>query len=159
MQPVFLNRYAELRFYQRSCLLSISIDPDSSFHLKMWCIFLRNVLYNYDVFDILIAGSLVVPWRYGMDDYAPDVINSFQWLPSYGRSNDEMKAHLDFWYDQVFRKEEYRRYFGLEQSRKDLLLDVRSSKWPYMFFAFKLVFPNATSTDFLLSYKIFKKSL
>ena len=59
-------------------------------------------MYNYEVYDELFSGTLVVPWRCIGDDYSPEIISLFEWKTSYGKCKDEMLAHLDFWYDQVF---------------------------------------------------------
>ena len=67
----------------------------------MWCLFLRNVLYNNVVYSELIGGSLILPWR--CTDYYPiEIIQSFLWKPIYGRCSDELLAYMDFWYEQYF---------------------------------------------------------
>jgi len=91
----------ELRIDQLFCLYNLYNDPDISFHLKMWCLFLRNVLYNNVVYSELIGGSLILPWR--CTDYYPiEIIQSFIWKPVYGRCSDELLAYMDFWYEQYF---------------------------------------------------------
>jgi hypothetical protein len=91
----------QLRVDQLFCLSNLYNDPQTSFHLKMWCLFQRNVLYNNIVYSELIGGCLILPWRC-KDHYPIEIIQSFLWKPVYGRTPDDLLAYMDFWYDQYF---------------------------------------------------------
>ena len=62
-------------------------------------------MMNFIVFSALFGGDLILPWRCNDDHYPVEIINIFKWKTSYGRSADEMCAHLDFWYAQIFHNE------------------------------------------------------
>jgi hypothetical protein len=54
----------ELRVDQLFCLSNLYNDPQTSFHLKMWCLFQRNVLYNNIVYSELIGDvKIIIPLR------------------------------------------------------------------------------------------------
>jgi hypothetical protein len=84
----------QLRVDQLFSLSNLYNDPQTSFHLKMWCLFQRNVLYNNVVYSELIGGCLILPWRCS-DHYPIEIIQSFFWKPVYGRTPDDLSAYMD----------------------------------------------------------------
>jgi len=90
---------------QYDVLYRLSNNSRISFHCRMCCIFARNVMMNFIVYSALFGGDLILPWRCNDDHYPVEIINIFKWKSSYGRSADEMCAHLDFWYGQIFHNE------------------------------------------------------
>ena len=90
---------------QYEVLLYLSNNRRISFHCRMYYLFARNVMMNFIVFTALSGGDIILPWRC-CDDHCPvEILNIFRWKPSYGHCADEMCAHLDFWYAQVFHND------------------------------------------------------
>lgn len=54
---------------------------------------------------MLKDGDKILLWRAEGEHYPREIINSFAWRPEYGFSAIVMKAHLDWWYEQIFCNE------------------------------------------------------